>query len=202
MLDYDTPSISLLRQRLLESLRLRVLNVPEPPDLPSDIDTRVAILFSGGLDCTVLVRLVHDLIPVGQGIDLINVAFENPRQVAILAKQPNPPKGGVYESCPDRITGRKSFSELKSACSGRYIRFIAVCIGNHHHEWSGLSQLANCLYRLTFRSMKRCAINPKSFHLCIPTILKWIFLLPLPYILLLGALETAILLMPNGILLP
>ncbi|KAK7752888.1 hypothetical protein SLS62_005230 [Diatrype stigma] len=126
VLNYDTPSVSILRHWISESLKLRVLNVPEPSDVPSDIDTRVAVLFSGGLDCTVLVRLVHEVLPSEQGIDLINVAFENPRQVAIFAKQPNPPKGGFYESCPDRITGRKSFAELKAACPGRYIRFIAV----------------------------------------------------------------------------
>lgn len=125
-LGYSAPSVIFLRHSLSESLKSRVLSVPEPSDVPSDIDTRVAVLFYGGLDCTILVRLIHEVLPLGQGIDLINVAFENPRQVAIFAKLPNQPKGGFYESCPDRITGRKSFAELKAACPGRYIRFIAV----------------------------------------------------------------------------
>lgn len=43
--------------------------------------TKLAVLFSGGLDCTVLARMAHDLIPLGEHIDLLNVAFENPRVV-------------------------------------------------------------------------------------------------------------------------
>ena len=126
VLDYNSPSVALLRHWLSKSLSLRILDVPEPPGLLSSLDIRVAILFSGGLDCTVLVRLAHELLPPGQGMDLINVAFENPRQVALLASRSNPPEGGIYEACPDRITGRKAFAELKAACPGRLLRFIAV----------------------------------------------------------------------------
>ncbi|RYP77275.1 hypothetical protein DL769_003470 [Monosporascus sp. CRB-8-3] len=125
-LDFDTPSVGLLRHWLSESLKLRILNVPEPPGLTAGVDIRIAVLFSGGLDCTVIARLAHEFLPPAQGIDLINVAFENPRQVALLAKQLNPLEGGVYEACPDRITGRKAFAELKAACPGRRLRFIAV----------------------------------------------------------------------------
>lgn len=48
---------------------------------------KVAVLFSGGLDCTVLARMAHDILPVHDQIDLINVAFENPR-VVLASKQP------------------------------------------------------------------------------------------------------------------
>ncbi|KAI1825522.1 asparagine synthase-domain-containing protein [Xylaria intraflava] len=125
-LDFDSPSLLILRRKLIESLRPRVLDVPKPPNATSDTDARVAILFSGGLDCTVLARLTHDLVPVDQGLDLINVAFENPRQVALEAKQPNLLVSDIYEGCPDRITGRKAFAELQSSCPGRRWRFIAV----------------------------------------------------------------------------
>ncbi|KAI1129513.1 asparagine synthase-domain-containing protein [Nemania abortiva] len=125
-LDFSSPSLPILRHRLIESLKPRVLDVPEPPNAPSDIDVRIAILFSGGLDCTVLARLAHELIPISQGLDLINVAFENPRQVALQAKQPHLRAADIYESCPDRVTGRKAFAELQTSCPGRYWRFIAV----------------------------------------------------------------------------
>ncbi|KAI0018486.1 asparagine synthase-domain-containing protein [Xylariomycetidae sp. FL0641] len=125
-LDFDSPSLNVLRHVLTESLRLRVLNVPEPPNLASDVDIRIAILFSGGLDCTVLARLCHDLLPSTQGVDLINVAFENPRLVSIDQGLPHLNAPDLYEACPDRITGRKAFAELKSACPGRCWRFIAV----------------------------------------------------------------------------
>ncbi|KAK0636622.1 asparagine synthase-domain-containing protein [Bombardia bombarda] len=127
-----SPSVAMLKQQLLNSLRPRVLNIPQPPPLSSSsvdetVTTRVAVLFSGGLDCTVLARLVHEILEPEQGIDLINVAFENPRVVAQLEK--SAAKGEVadfYEACPDRITGRRSFAELEKVCLGRKFRFIAV----------------------------------------------------------------------------
>ncbi|KAI0009974.1 asparagine synthase-domain-containing protein [Xylariaceae sp. FL0662B] len=126
-LDFTSPSVNILRHWLSESLKLRILNIPEPPNPSSDIDIRLAILFSGGLDCTVLARLAHDFLPLTQGMDLINVAFENPRQVSIDKSQPSRQQApDVYESCPDRVTGRKAFAELKTTCPGRYWRFIAV----------------------------------------------------------------------------
>ncbi|KAI0454777.1 asparagine synthase-domain-containing protein [Xylaria acuta] len=125
-LDFSSPSLQVLRHKLIESLKPRVLGVPEPPNMISDVDARIAILFSGGLDCTVLARLAHELVPISQGLDLINVAFENPRQVALEAKQPHLRASDTYEGCPDRATGRKAFAELKSSCPGRYWRFIAV----------------------------------------------------------------------------
>jgi asparagine synthetase B (glutamine-hydrolysing) len=79
-----------LRQVLTESLALRIQDIPErsrPGSLPSfqlnmtERSAKVAILFSGGLDCTVLARLAHDILPSSQTIDLLNVAFENPRVV-------------------------------------------------------------------------------------------------------------------------
>ncbi|KAL1893568.1 hypothetical protein Sste5346_006398 [Sporothrix stenoceras] len=126
-LTLDSPSVHQLREQLMASLRLRVQNVPLPPSTtssnghPSRV-TRIAVLFSGGLDCTVLARMTHDLLPADQGVDLINVAFENPRVVSHL-------KGDVtdiYEACPDRITGRASYAELQRACPSRKWRFVAV----------------------------------------------------------------------------
>ncbi|KAI5862647.1 asparagine synthase-domain-containing protein [Durotheca rogersii] len=116
----------MLRHWLCESLKLRVLDISEPPNPLSGLDVRVAVLFSGGLDCTVLARLAHEFVPCSQEIDLINVAFENPRQVAINKTLAHREAGDIYEACPDRATGRKAFAELKSVCPDRRWRFIAV----------------------------------------------------------------------------
>ena len=118
----------MLKQQLVESLRLRVLNIPRPPNTETDSKTRVAVLFSGGLDCTVLARLCHEILGPDQGIDLLNVGFENPRVVAQLKKDSNGEVGSFYEACPDRMTGRKSFAELQKVCPGRAFRFVAVSI--------------------------------------------------------------------------
>ncbi|KAH7171035.1 asparagine synthase-domain-containing protein [Dactylonectria macrodidyma] len=121
-LGLNSGPVQMLQQHLTESLRLRVLDVPLPPRA-SDTDARVAVLFSGGLDCSVLARLTHDLVPPEQSIDLINVAFENPR---IGAQHPDCSRDDLYEKCPDRMTGRSAFSELTKTCPDRGWRFVSV----------------------------------------------------------------------------
>jgi asparagine synthetase B (glutamine-hydrolysing) len=66
----------------------------------------VGILFSGGLDCLCLAALVNSHLPNDQSIDLLNVAFENPR---INQKKTGPTNYDV----PDRKTGRCSVEELR-----------------------------------------------------------------------------------------
>lgn len=100
------------------------------PQLPVDITpelgkAKLAILFSGGLDCTVLARLAHDLLPAEEHIDLLNVAFENPRIHKPDENRSNP-EYTPYELCPDRITGRSSYAELVHACPRRQWRFVAI----------------------------------------------------------------------------
>src|SRR5258705_13423472 len=85
-LDTLSSSVQSLRTHLEESLKMRVLNIPDSPQRRNPHDPKLAILFSGGVDCTVLARIVHDLLPVEEQIDLLNVAFENPR-VALANKE-------------------------------------------------------------------------------------------------------------------
>lgn len=87
----------------------------------SEHPAKVAILFSGGLDCAILARLCHDLLPPDQSIDLLNVAFENPRIHGNLEPGTSP-----YERCPDRITGRACHAELQQVCPDRHWRFVQV----------------------------------------------------------------------------
>ncbi|KAF2660943.1 hypothetical protein K491DRAFT_765164 [Lophiostoma macrostomum CBS 122681] len=113
-----------LHRNLRRSLQLRVQHVREAID---SIDyspaqsARVAILFSGGLDCTVLARICHDLLPVSETIDLLNVAFQNPRVHGKLDPTVSP-----YALCPDRITGHASHAELVRICPGRSWRFVEI----------------------------------------------------------------------------
>jgi asparagine synthetase B (glutamine-hydrolysing) len=157
VLTFQSASVKLLKEHLRESLKFRILNVPVPPRLHErSAKVCMAILFSGGLDCTVLARMAHDLLPSDQQIDLLNVAFENPRVVQAAKAPPMKSKKrnknsqspsnvaeieedkavavltqlttilSPYESCPDRETGRKSFQELQKVCPGRVWRFVAV----------------------------------------------------------------------------
>ena len=107
-------------------MRLRAADIPSLGhfDLVSTRNQtpKVAILFSGGLDCTVLARITHEILDHSEPIDLLNVAFENPRSASNARASGLDP----YELCPDRVTGRRSFAELCNTCPGRAFRFVAV----------------------------------------------------------------------------
>ncbi|GAA98964.1 uncharacterized protein L969DRAFT_95639 [Mixia osmundae IAM 14324] len=80
----------------------------------------VAILFSGGLDCTTLALLADEYIHPSRPIDLLNVAFENPRTVS-LAKS-----ASRQWDVPDRLTGLATLTELRNRRPNRDWRFVAV----------------------------------------------------------------------------
>jgi asparagine synthetase B (glutamine-hydrolysing) len=134
-----SPFVKELESKLRQSLELRIQNIPEPPGYIPGQTAKTAVLFSGGLDCTLLARLSHDILPLNEPIDLLNVAFENPRVAAAAAaaaakakhqNQPStpPPPVSIYENCPDRLTGRSAHAELQKTCPGRTWRFIAIDI--------------------------------------------------------------------------
>jgi asparagine synthetase B (glutamine-hydrolysing) len=118
-------AVQRLKVSLQRSLTLRTAHIREAVQSTSsksdNEEPKVAILFSGGLDCTILARMCHDLLPLHEDVDLLNVAFENPRIHSNLADDASP-----YELCPDRVTGRASFAELREVCPGRRWRFVEV----------------------------------------------------------------------------
>lgn len=121
-----SPAVIDLYRLLRRSSALRTDLASYIPRTLEQQKPRIAILFSGGLDCTVLARIIDDLLPHGQAIDLLNVAFENPRIHKTDSDQSN--IVNPYETCPDRITGRKSLLELQMVCSNRDWRFVAIDI--------------------------------------------------------------------------
>jgi asparagine synthetase B (glutamine-hydrolysing) len=112
---FDDEVLTRLR---IQHVRESVLHAVDDADAR---EPRIAILFSGGLDCTILARMCHDLMPPSETIDLLNVAFENPRIHSKL-------EGGVtpYQLCPDRITGRASYAELVEVCPRRRWNLVEV----------------------------------------------------------------------------
>ncbi|KAI0223842.1 hypothetical protein L0F63_002261, partial [Massospora cicadina] len=110
---------------LEEAVRLRVVSIPRhgKPSLNRSATgaARLAVLFSGGVDCTVLAYYAHPFVPAGEPIDLLNVSFENPRVAAasLTRGHPVPP-------APDRVTGLASLAELRRLCPGRVFRFVAI----------------------------------------------------------------------------
>jgi asparagine synthetase B (glutamine-hydrolysing) len=116
-------TVDALLTHLNAATTLRVRDIPTISRSPAGSDSaKVAILFSGGLDCTLLARVVHDILPKDQPVDLRNIAFENPRAIAANPGQSSNP----YECCPDRITGRSSFAELCAVCPERNWNLVAI----------------------------------------------------------------------------
>ena len=132
-LNPQSNSVMQLDAHLRSSLKLRIQTIPSH-DSEALLDgmTNVAILFSGGVDCSVIARITHDVLPKNLGIDLLNVAFENPRSVA-AAKASAKDKSDLfvdnpYARCPDRITGLSSYAELIRTCPNRSWRFVSINI--------------------------------------------------------------------------
>lgn len=88
------------------SLRKSFVSTSENP--------RLAVLFSGGLDCTLLAMLLDRVLPKSEPVDLLNVSFENKRT-------------GTGFDTPDRILGRRSAEELCSVARDPLrFRFVEV----------------------------------------------------------------------------
>ena len=122
----------------------------------------MAVLFSGGIDCTVITYLAHRYvalmsrvqlqhsilcrrhIPLEEPIDLLNVAFENPRKIKVQqegnlgrmskkqhgkAKQNNIQQNDhIAYGVPDRITGLEELEELRRLCQGRTWNFVSYVL--------------------------------------------------------------------------
>jgi asparagine synthetase B (glutamine-hydrolysing) len=104
------------RDILSESVRQRVQHLRYHG---SSSVAQIAVLFSGGLDCCTIALLAHLHLPEHQPIDLLNVAFQNPRVLA-AAEGRNP-----YD-VPDRLTGKQSFQELQRVAPTRQWKFVEV----------------------------------------------------------------------------
>ncbi|KAJ8682475.1 hypothetical protein QAD02_018267 [Eretmocerus hayati] len=94
--------------------------------------SKVGLLFSGGLDSTILAMLAHNYVELDESIDLINVAFK---------RQNN----STYE-VPDRITGKQSYNELLEICSGRSFNFIEVNVPEEELEKFRSNRIVDLVY--------------------------------------------------------
>ncbi|KAI9489014.1 asparagine synthase-domain-containing protein [Zychaea mexicana] len=114
-----------------DAVKRRVADIPFIDSVHSR--PRVAVLFSGGLDCICLAALAHRHLPVSEPIDLLNVAFENPRSQNAKQQKKASGDGGttntatatVYNT-PDRVTGRASVEELRKIAPERTWHFVEI----------------------------------------------------------------------------
>ncbi|KAF1806991.1 asparagine synthase-domain-containing protein [Mucor lusitanicus] len=138
-------AIAEFRSVLGESVKKRVADIPY---LDTKGQARVAILFSGGLDCICLAALANEHLPMSESIDLLNVAFENPRAEKAKSQPPKKPKNrkpkkslleeepeakqtveqekrSTYDT-PDRLTGKAGVEELRQIAPERTWNFVEI----------------------------------------------------------------------------
>ncbi|CAB5101217.1 hypothetical protein RhiirA5_348828 [Rhizophagus irregularis] len=118
-------AIDRLIEELGDSVRRRIIDIPRVGSIQ---DARVAIMFSGGLDCICLAALADRYIPKEEAIDLLNVGFENPRiqQIKKNKKTNISYKDNSIYDVPDRLTGRQGVEELRKIAPNRKWNFVEV----------------------------------------------------------------------------
>lgn len=77
---------------------------------------KVAILFSGGIDCTILASIAHQYVSPNETIELLNVAFEKVGEN----------KDSINYDVPDRISARHSFKELQELFPERQWNLVEI----------------------------------------------------------------------------
>lgn len=112
---------------LRESVRKRVCNIPRKSDNMessghdenslSNGSRIVSLLFSGGLDSTLLAVLMDQVLPMDVTIELINVAFARSDLKDFLF---------AISNVPDRLSSAASLQDLKCISPGRQWKFSKV----------------------------------------------------------------------------
>eukprot|EP00042_Codosiga_hollandica_P053465 m.700266 g.700266 ORF g.700266 m.700266 type:complete len:381 (-) comp58702_c0_seq8:193-1335(-) len=113
----DPKIIDQFMEALEASVRRRVLFRSFPADGGAEaVSPSVAILFSGGIDSMMLAAICDRVMDPALSIDLLNVAFDNERRMAV---------GAAKYDVPDRLTGRAGLKELQQL-SDRKWNFVEV----------------------------------------------------------------------------
>ncbi|KAJ3064810.1 Asparagine synthetase domain-containing protein 1 [Podochytrium sp. JEL0797] len=86
---------------LSESVSARVQTITQQAQMHQTDPEPLAVLFSGGLDCMVLAAFAAKHLPTGSCIDLLNVAFDNPRVRKAAAE------AAVVKVKKEKKTGKK-----------------------------------------------------------------------------------------------
>lgn len=110
-----------LHNQLSTSVNRRISTIfPLPKD---ETNSKFALLFSGGIDCTLIAGLCGELCEPNTTIDLLNVSFSNPR--ANLS----------YDETPDRMLAIKSCEGLNLRYKERDVHFRLVKINVPYGEY-------------------------------------------------------------------
>lgn len=119
------------------SVKKRVSNLPKfcklcISDRANCDHCLVGVLFSGGLDCTILALLADKFIGANHPIDLFNVAFSK----------------NFNFNTPDRITGSSSYEELKALRPRRKWNFVEIDVTIDELDFEREKHIKHLIYPL------------------------------------------------------
>ncbi|XP_031632656.1 asparagine synthetase domain-containing protein CG17486 [Contarinia nasturtii] len=122
--------------RLEKSLLDRTINTPyvckeclqaKDIDFSSCCHARIGILFSGGIDCTILAVLMDKVLNPSQEIDLINVSFEKINRSGVK----NEIDYNTRFNTPDRVSAKNAVDELKQINPERKWNLVEVNVSRN-----------------------------------------------------------------------
>ncbi|KAM9935703.1 hypothetical protein OXX80_004732 [Metschnikowia pulcherrima] len=122
--DCHDKCLGLLHEKLIQACDKRQRTIH--PLHPHSEDARIGILFSGGLDCTVLAAIIgKNFVDRNETclIDLLTVGFDNPRT------------GLPASESPDRVLSEQSWFELCQNFQDSSVTFRLVQIDVSYAEW-------------------------------------------------------------------
>ncbi|KAF8002391.1 hypothetical protein HF325_003356 [Metschnikowia pulcherrima] len=122
--DCHDKCLGLLHERLIQACDKRQRTIH--PLHPNSKDARIGVLFSGGLDCTVLAAIIgKNFVDRNETclIDLLTVGFDNPRT------------GLPASESPDRVLSEQSWFELCQNFQDSNVKFRLVQIDVSYAEW-------------------------------------------------------------------
>ena len=97
--------------------------------------SKVAILFSGGIDSAVIAALADQCLPEDESIDLLNIAFEQSSKI----------NGENNYLVPDRVSGKECLKELNSK---RKWNFVEINVTYDELKESRAKLIKNLIYPL------------------------------------------------------
>ncbi|ALC48504.1 CG17486 [Drosophila busckii] len=98
---------------------------------------KLSILYSGGIDCSILALLAHRFVPAAQPIELINVAFERVGDVAQQSWQ-----------VPDRLSAQQTLQELHRICPERCWQLLEVNVSREELQQQLKQHICQLIYPL------------------------------------------------------
>lgn len=104
---------------------------------------KIGILFSGGIDCTILACLADQLVDVHLPIDLINVSFEK----IVRVKMSKPVE--IDFNTPDRLSALATLKELKRLNPNRQWNLINVNVTRNELNEMLRRRICHLVYPLT-----------------------------------------------------